>query len=164
MVGGEKLNGMKDEAAYLLFLRASRTLKVKVGSLGLLILPTGYYVYAGSARGPGGVKARVGRHLQLARLKAGRVRWHIDYLLVDRNTTFVESWKIENQSQTECLISKNIEKLSDLTVSDFGSSDCRLGCKGHLHHFRRDPRRTVGRLLAKLGLKATRFRPSAFPT
>ncbi|KYH39050.1 MAG: hypothetical protein AYL30_001850 [Candidatus Hecatellales archaeon B24] len=155
MVEGEKLNGMKQEAAYLLFLKAGRPLKIRVGSLGLLGLPSGYYVYAGSAGGPGGVKARVGRHFRLARLKAGKVRWHLDYLLTDPNVTAFESWKIENHGRIECVVSKEIEKVSDLTVPGFGSSDCRLGCRGHLHYFRHDPRMTVKRLLAKLG-----FRPS----
>jgi Uri superfamily endonuclease len=158
LVEGEKLNGMKQEAAYLLFLKAGRPVKVRVGSLGLLSLPAGYYVYAGSAVGPGGVKARVGRHLRLARLKAGKVRWHIDYLLTDPNVAAFESWnfeswKIENHGRIECVVSKEIEKVSDLTVTGFGSSDCRLGCRGHLHYFRRDPRRTVKRLLAKLGFR-----------
>ncbi|RLI15102.1 MAG: DUF123 domain-containing protein [Candidatus Hecatellales archaeon] len=147
---------MKQEAAYLLFLKAGSPVEVRVGSLGLLSLPAGYYVYAGSAGGPGGVKARVGRHLRLARLKAGKVKWHIDYLLTDPKVAAFESWKIENHGRIECAVSKEIEKVSDLTVPGFGSSDCRLGCRGHLHYFRRDPRRAVKRLLAKLGFKTSK--------
>ena len=143
---------------YLLLLKAPKPLRVRVGSLGLLSLPAGYYVYVGSARGPGGVKARVRRHWRLARAQAGRVRWHIDYLLVNPGVEFIESWGIENSVGMECEISKNIETVSASTVTGFGSSDCRFGCIGHLHHFEGDPRRRLSRLLAKLGLKAEKLR------
>ncbi len=49
---------------------------LKVGKLGTFEIPPGVLAYAGSAKGPGGLGARIGRHF--SRGKA--VRWHIDYL------------------------------------------------------------------------------------
>lgn len=136
--------------SYLLLLKASNPLNVRVGSFGILNLPQGYYVYVGSAGGPGGVEARVRRHRRLAELKRGRLRWHVDYLLVQREVRFLESWKLEKEGLGECQISKKIEKISTLTLTGFGSSDCRAGCKGHLHYFKRNPRKTLARLLKGL--------------
>ncbi|MGE5612498.1 MAG: DUF123 domain-containing protein, partial [Bacillota bacterium] len=39
-------------------------------------LPAGRYLYCGSARGPGGLRARVGRHMRKGKV----VRWHVDRL------------------------------------------------------------------------------------
>jgi len=60
---------------YALVLRFSKRLEIIVGKLGVLSVQAGYYVYVGSALGPGGLAARVGRHCR--REKA--LRWHVDY-------------------------------------------------------------------------------------
>ncbi len=39
-------------------------------------LPPGHYLYAGSARGPGGLRARLSRHLK----RRKKIRWHVDQL------------------------------------------------------------------------------------
>jgi Uri superfamily endonuclease len=41
-----------------------------------IILPAGRYLYCGSAKGPGGLKARLSRHMR----RGKSVRWHIDRL------------------------------------------------------------------------------------
>ncbi len=60
----------------MLYIRLTEPSRVKVGRLGTFDLPAGLYVYVGSAFGPGGLKARLGRHFR--RVKS--LRWHIDYL------------------------------------------------------------------------------------
>jgi hypothetical protein len=54
-----------------------RPIEIRVGRLGKLGFDTGIYAYVGSALGPGGVAARLSRHIAGAR----KDRWHIDYLL-----------------------------------------------------------------------------------
>ncbi len=49
---------------YVLHLFVSHAQPIEVGRLGLQHLPIGDYFYIGSARGAGGLRARVGRHLR----------------------------------------------------------------------------------------------------
>ncbi|MGC9523845.1 MAG: GIY-YIG nuclease family protein, partial [Anaerolineae bacterium] len=55
-------------------LRSSR--QITVGALGTWRFPEGTYLYVGSAWGPGGLRARLSRHLR----GSPKVRWHVDYL------------------------------------------------------------------------------------
>ncbi|MCX8165032.1 MAG: GIY-YIG nuclease family protein [Acidilobaceae archaeon] len=64
---------MKGVYALLFFLCDSSP---RVGSLGTLRFSSGLYLYIGSARGQGGVRARISRHLRKEKV----LRWHIDYL------------------------------------------------------------------------------------
>jgi Domain of unknown function DUF123 len=61
---------------YVLVLSSRSTDLIQIGRLGALQLQSGFYVYVGSALGPGGVRARLAHHLKLSR----RPHWHIDYL------------------------------------------------------------------------------------
>ncbi|RLE62773.1 MAG: GIY-YIG nuclease family protein, partial [Thermoprotei archaeon] len=47
---------------YVLVLLVEAPLKIHVGSLGYITITRGKYVYLGSARGPGGLLARINRH------------------------------------------------------------------------------------------------------
>ena len=55
----------------------ARAQQLRIGALGVFDFPPGWYVYIGSAFGPGGITARVTRHARAAK----RLHWHIDYLL-----------------------------------------------------------------------------------
>jgi len=61
---------------YALVMRCSSDQQVEVGKLGSLRLQSGFYVYVGSAFGPGGLKARIAHHVKISE----RPHWHIDYL------------------------------------------------------------------------------------
>jgi Uri superfamily endonuclease len=61
---------------YALFIRVGKQLAIKVKSGRVFRLKPGIYVYIGSARGPGGLRARIERHLRRNKKK----HWHIDYL------------------------------------------------------------------------------------
>jgi len=61
---------------YLLIMHTTQHHQVTVGRLGAMQVEPGYYLYVGSAFGPGGVKARVSHHMRIA----ARPRWHIDFL------------------------------------------------------------------------------------
>jgi Uri superfamily endonuclease len=61
---------------YALILEITRDIVVKVGSLGTLKFEKGFYIYIGSARGPGGLRTRLTRHVR----GPARIKWHIDYI------------------------------------------------------------------------------------
>jgi Uri superfamily endonuclease len=62
--------------SYILILKVTEACEITVGRKGRLNLRPGYYCYVGSAFGPGGLRARVGRHARLDKA----YRWHIDFL------------------------------------------------------------------------------------
>lgn len=61
---------------YILVLQVDKPSTISVGRKGPLRLVPGHYLYVGSAFGPGGLRARVGRHAREGKAS----RWHIDYL------------------------------------------------------------------------------------
>ena len=61
---------------YALLWRCERRVRLPVGRLGTVRLTAGHHVYVGSAFGPGGVRARVARHLRTDK----PLHWHLDYL------------------------------------------------------------------------------------
>ncbi len=118
---------------YALILRAEESLDIQVGKLGKLHLIPGFYVYCGSARGPGGVKARVDRHLRRRKKR----RWHIDYLstaipIVDVWYSYAEHWH-------ECHWAESVITWAgdQVPFTGFGSSDCR--CDAHLVRLQNQP-------------------------
>ncbi|MCS7112016.1 MAG: GIY-YIG nuclease family protein [Ignisphaera sp.] len=64
---------------YVLIFKVARDTAVRVGSLGTVQFPQGVYGYIGSARGAGGVRARILHHTRKVKR---RLWWHIDYLTV----------------------------------------------------------------------------------
>lgn len=93
----------------------------------------GFYAYVGSALGPGGLKARVNRHLQ----PAARLHWHIDYLR--QQTEWAAVWYAYGSVRQECAWAAAFSSLrgSTIPLRGFGSSDC--GCPAHLYFFDRMP-------------------------
>lgn len=86
-------------------------------------LAAGRYLYCGSARGPGGLKARVGRHMRTGKA----VRWHVDRLT--GAGTVAGAWVFEGGD--ECALSAALGHLP-VPIPRFGSSDCRR-CPAHLY-------------------------------
>ncbi|SDH56387.1 GIY-YIG nuclease family protein [Roseospirillum parvum] len=98
-------------------------LRLGVGP-GVWLAP-GVYWYAGSAYGPGGLRARLGRHLR--RDKA--IRWHVDRLTVE---PAVEVGFLAFPGAGECaLVAALLAAGATVPVPGFGSSDCRI-CPSHL--------------------------------
>jgi len=65
----------RSRGAYILVIRASRPVEARVRG-GVRSLCPGVYLYVGSAGGPGGLRARLTRHVHGPR----RRHWHIDWL------------------------------------------------------------------------------------
>lgn len=108
-----------------------------MGRLGILDVRPGFYVYVGSALGPGGLAARIGRY---ARQEKG-LRWHVDYLRAV--TELVEAWFRSGRRRKECLWAKRLAGMpgAEVPMPGFGSSDC--GCRSHLFWFRGRPVPTI---------------------
>jgi Uri superfamily endonuclease len=118
---------------YALLLRCRRSVRLRIGRLGVLGVVPGFYVYVGSALGPGGVRARV-RHHQRA---AGRPHWHIDYLRP--RADLVEVWYAHETRRREHQWASIMSELEGASapLPRFGASDC--GCASHLFHFEMRP-------------------------
>jgi Uri superfamily endonuclease len=123
-----------EHGAYVLILRLHTRRNIRVGRLGDFACGPGYYAYVGSARGPGGVAARVGRHLRRHKPR----RWHIDYLRAAAEPFEVWTTAAENPS-LEHAFAHALEAMRFLqpSIAGFGSSDC--GCRTHLFHSTRRP-------------------------
>ena len=118
---------------YALILANDSVQVVTVGQLGPLILRPGWYVYVGSAQGPGGLAARVGRHIQIEKKR----RWHIDY--VRPHAELREVWFTYGSGRLECQWAQAFATMpkAELPFPRFGSSDCR--CAAHLIWLPRRP-------------------------
>jgi len=122
---------MRKKGAYILFLDVPKSLTLDVGALKTCSLPAGRYAYVGSAKS--GIDGRVSRHRRLSILKAGKLRWHIDYLLAHPEVRLTGEKRLAGSS--ECDVSRRIAARKGITVPvpRFGSTDCRAGCKAHLY-------------------------------
>jgi Uri superfamily endonuclease len=123
----------KQPGTYILWLRIGRVLSVPVGRFGVLRFEPGSYAYVGSAFGPGGVAARLGRHLR----GSTSLRWHIDYLraAVEPSDAWVSYAACRDEHRwTEIL---RAMPGAQLPVPAFGASDCR--CAAHLIWFAAAP-------------------------
>ena len=118
---------------YALILTPNGSKPVKIGKLGLLQVRKGYYIYVGSAFGPGGLKARIAHHKKVS----NRPRWHIDYL---RKVTHLEAlWYSFDSVRREHQWADILANAKGVTVPvpGFGSSDCN--CKSHLYFYKSKP-------------------------
>ncbi len=128
---------MSAPGTYALLLRLDTRWTVEVGALGAVDFPPGWYLYLGSARGPGGLAARVARHRRVA---DKRVHWHIDY--VRPATTLIEVWISPGKVHQECAWAAAAGRLigADIIAPRFGASDCR--CPSHLFHYAHRPQQS----------------------
>jgi Uri superfamily endonuclease len=117
---------------YALVLALRKKQLITVGKLGRFSFPAGYYIYVGSAFGPGRLRARIGRHLRTVKA----VRWHIDY--VRNSMDVLAGWYTFDDSRQECPWASIFVTLGgQYPVRGFGASDC--SCESHLIHFKQAP-------------------------
>lgn len=116
---------------YVLALWLGTGQAISIGRLGELEFPAGWYLYAGSALGPGGLQARLARHRRcLGNDK--RVHWHLDYLR--QHSTWGGAWSHSSPKRLECSWATELRALprAHMVAPGFGASDCR--CSAHLVH------------------------------
>lgn len=118
---------------YALVLAAKSPRKLRIGKLGEVEMRRGFYVYVGSAFGPGGLAGRLAHHRRIT----SHPHWHIDYLRAACD--LVEIWLTADARRLEHQWAKALARATGaaIPVTGFGSSDCK--CAAHLFWFARRP-------------------------
>ena len=120
-------DSLRSEAGtYIVILKIVTPQRMEIGKLGNFYFEKGYYLYIGSAHGPGGIKSRIKRHLK----KDKAEHWHIDYL---RKASSVAAIFFNySKKKKECVWASKLSSSSHLStpIIGFGSSDCL--CPSHL--------------------------------
>jgi Uri superfamily endonuclease len=126
----------KAPGTYAIVLQLDASRVIRVGRLGDFNFPAGYYLYLGSALGPGGLAGRLGRHLAQDKSES-RPHWHIDYLRWEASVQAV--WYITSANRREHDWAELAAMLDGASTPAprFGASDCR--CPSHLFHFATPP-------------------------
>lgn len=122
-----------EQGIYALILHCAQGEAIFIGALRDVYFSPGFYVYVGSAHGPGGVFARVRRHLASDK----RMHWHIDYLTA--SLQIVEVWYSHAEKYCEHEWVEAVQEIPGVrpAVRGFGSSDC--SCITHLFHLGCEP-------------------------
>ncbi len=112
--------------SYLLIMRWAIPATIAIGRLGQFAFAAGTYAYVGSAHGPGGLRARLARHLRAAKKR----HWHIDYLV--ERAPVVAVWVEASAGRLECAWAGALAALpgAEQPAPRFGASDC--ACPAHL--------------------------------
>jgi len=108
--------------AYVLLIELPQAAQIKIGHQAPIALATGRYLYCGSAKGPGGLRARLARHFQQRKI----IRWHVDQLTTRGHV--IGSWIVPGGD--ECKLVAMLHHLP-VPIVGFGSSDC-AACQSHL--------------------------------
>ena len=108
--------------AYLLLVELRAVTFVKLPDRPNVTLVPGRYIYAGSAYGPGGLKARVSRHMRRAKTR----RWHIDQLTEPGSV--VGAWAFPRGIECDLV---DMNSALPLPIVGFSSTDCKR-CRSHL--------------------------------
>jgi Uri superfamily endonuclease len=121
------------KGTYALLLNIRHPASLEIGCLGHVTIPSGYYLYVGSAFGPGGLKARISHHLVWAQ----RDHWHIDYL--KKVGKIEEIWYTYDSVKREHQWAAMLQALegAEIPLFGFGATDCK--CQTHLFSFSRPP-------------------------
>ncbi len=121
---------------YALILKSDSKETIKIGRRLEIYIEPGYYIYVGSAFGPGGVKSRVLRHFR----KKKSMHWHIDYL---RNFLVpVGAWYSYDSNHLEHQWAQTLLKNKEITsIKGFGCSDCE--CYSHLFYTYTEPELSI---------------------
>ena len=143
--------------SYVLILQSRRRRRVQIGRLGDLVQQPGFYLYIGSALGPGGVAARVAHHQRCST----KPRWHLDYLRPGVEP--IEVWYCCDSHSRETPWTRAIYTLSGATLplAGFGASD--TPDISHLFYFASQPsvqaflNQLAGRTLKRLTLYRTQL-------
>lgn len=112
------------KGTYILTLEVLESVTVRVGAIGDRLFVPGRYLYVGSALGPGGLKARLGRHFS----REKKCRWHIDYLVA--NAEIRGAYYRDDGVRLECAWARWLGRHAEAPVAGLGASDC--SCSSHL--------------------------------
>lgn len=97
---------------------------------GAHLFEPGWYVYAGSAYGPGGIRARVRRHFR----REKPAHWHIDRLTVVADA--IHAVVLEQGVECDVVAALIQSHMFRPALAGFGSTDCRTCCSHLLERCR----------------------------
>jgi Uri superfamily endonuclease len=108
--------------AYVLAIEITKPVTVKLPGKPAASLRSGRYLYCGSAKGPGGIRARLRRHMG----RGKSLHWHVDRLT--EAGTVLGAWVFPGGDECDLVVA-----LSSLPapIAGFGSTDCTR-CRAHL--------------------------------
>ena len=111
--------------AYILCLQILQPIEVEQNRFNGARLKPGLYLYCGSAKGPGGLAARLKRHLRAKK----KPHWHIDQLTIPAS----DMAAIAVPGGEECELVDALLSTGEYSTAleGFGSSDCNK-CRSHL--------------------------------
>ncbi|MEM3001633.1 MAG: GIY-YIG nuclease family protein [Candidatus Nitrosocaldus sp.] len=117
---------MKGVYALLISVDSACKHRIRIGSLGMMILTPGIYAYVGSAMNS--LQARIRRHVSNSK----RLRWHIDHLTMHRCARVINAvYATTDRRGVECMLSCYLEERHHAPFKGFGSSDC--SCYSHFY-------------------------------
>ena len=118
---------------YILLLHMEHSAQLTIARLGRVDCAAGWYVYVGSAFGPGGLRGRLKHHLTPRR----SAHWHIDYLR-EAATVRTVCWQASERI-FEHRLAATLAACPDamIPIPRFGASDCM--CVSHLVFFAKRP-------------------------
>lgn len=111
--------------AYVLVIHLESAVRPGLARFPGLELAPGWYVYCGSAYGPGGLRARLARYMK----RGKALRWHVDRLT--GAATHVLALPVINGSECALFAALAGRPGFHVPAPGFGSSDCR-SCESHL--------------------------------
>lgn len=93
------------------------------------ILDSGFYVYTGRSKIH--IEKRIQRHLNRGKIVK---RWHVDYLTTHFAVGSIHSRRFPLSADQECILNQTMRQSAGFVeyIEQFGSSDCKNGCIGHL--------------------------------
>jgi Uri superfamily endonuclease len=123
------------KGTYVLIASVVQMKRLEIGRLGAYDIVPGFYAYVGSALGSGGLRARLGHHLE----STASPHWHIDYLLGVAEP--VEVWYTTAHQKLEHQWAELLQEAPHFRVPipRFGSSDYHRSRLSHLFHSKRRP-------------------------
>lgn len=113
------------KGAYVLVIDLLDDVSVRLPKREPTHLEAGTYLYVGSANGPGGMVARLKRHMESDK----KIHWHVDQLTAKAN----EVAAIAVPGGNECALGRTLTESKQFrpVLKGFGSSDCKT-CHSHL--------------------------------
>ena len=108
--------------AYVLIVELAESIEVTLPGKPKTTLQAGRYLYCGSAKGSGGIRARLSRHMRPDKM----IHWHVD-LLTDAGRV-TGAWIFPGRDECE-LVGGLIAPVCP--IRGFGSTDCQK-CWSHL--------------------------------
>lgn len=116
------VSGLGAPGIYILVINVSKRICLDIESLNRPCIDAGLYGYIGSARGPGGIGARLRHHL---RRDKERLWWHIDYLTTKQEAVPLLAIYANTQDDVERKFAETLLAIDcwQVAVPGFGSTD-----------------------------------------